>query len=37
MDQVCLQEIKQEPRIKIVPFYLSNTKPYLCQLAGYTL
>lgn len=37
MSQVCSQEIKQEARIKIAPFYLSKTKPYLCELAAFTL
>jgi len=35
MSHVCLQETKEEPRIKVAPFYLSKTKPYLCELAAF--
>lgn len=37
MSQVCSQDTKEEPRIKVAPFYPSKAKPYLCELAAFTL
>lgn len=37
MSQVCLQDTKREPKIKVTAFCLSRTEPYLCELAASTL